>query len=85
MAFSESAETTQLLRAWAGGDERALTELVPRVHRELRHLAGKLMRNERSGSYHTSHRSRAGSLSASFSAHQSTRLASSCAFLCSFS
>ena len=50
MAFSESADTTQLLRAWAGGDERALTELVPRVHRELRRLAGRFMQNERSGS-----------------------------------
>src|ERR1700744_2245422 len=43
------AETTQLLRAWAGGDEQALPELVPRVHRELRRLAGHMMKNERPG------------------------------------
>jgi RNA polymerase sigma factor (TIGR02999 family) len=49
MAPSESADTTQLLRAWADGDEQALSELVPRVHRELRRLAGRLMQNERSG------------------------------------
>jgi len=43
------SETTQLLRAWAQGDERALEELTPRVYRELRRLAGHYMRNERSG------------------------------------
>jgi RNA polymerase sigma-70 factor (ECF subfamily) len=48
--LSELAETTQLLRAWAGGDDQALAELVPRVDRELRRLAGRLMQNERSGS-----------------------------------
>ena len=50
MADLPLAETTHLLRAWAGGDERALTELVPRVHRELHRLAGRILRNERSGS-----------------------------------
>jgi RNA polymerase sigma factor (TIGR02999 family) len=50
VALSELGETTQLLRAWAGGDEEALAELVPRVHRELRRLAGRFMQNERSGS-----------------------------------
>ena len=49
MAASTPAETTQLLRAWAGGDEQALTELVPRVQRELRRLAGHFLQNERSG------------------------------------
>ena len=43
------SETTQLLRAWAGGDEQALPELVPRVHRELRKLAGHFLKNERAG------------------------------------
>jgi RNA polymerase sigma factor (TIGR02999 family) len=43
------SETTQLLRAWAGGDNRALEELTPRVYRELRRLAGHYMKNERSG------------------------------------
>lgn len=49
MADPGSSDTTQLLRAWAGGDERALPELVPRVHRELRRLAGHFLRNERQG------------------------------------
>jgi len=49
MADSPATDTTQLLRAWAGGDERALTDLVPRVHIELRRLAGRLLQNERSG------------------------------------
>jgi RNA polymerase sigma factor (TIGR02999 family) len=40
------SETTQLLRAWAGGDQQALSELVPRVYRELRRLAGRCLRNE---------------------------------------
>jgi RNA polymerase sigma-70 factor, ECF subfamily len=42
------SETTRLLRAWAAGDEQALTDLVPRVYRELRRLAGRCLRNERS-------------------------------------
>jgi RNA polymerase sigma-70 factor (ECF subfamily) len=43
------SETTQLLRAWAGGDEEALPELVPRVQRELRRMAGHFLKNERPG------------------------------------
>jgi RNA polymerase sigma factor (TIGR02999 family) len=50
VAEAAPAETTQLLRAWAGGDEQALNELVPRVHRELRRLAGHFIQNERAGS-----------------------------------
>lgn len=49
MGDSPATDTTQLLRAWAGGDERALTDLVPRVQLELRRLAGRLLQNERSG------------------------------------
>src|ERR1022692_3620505 len=49
MADSPATDTTQLLRAWAGGDERALTDLVPRVHLELSRLAGRLLQNERPG------------------------------------
>ena len=49
MASSECSETTRLLRAWAGGDEKALEQLTPRVYAELRRLAGRLMRNERPG------------------------------------
>jgi RNA polymerase sigma factor (TIGR02999 family) len=43
------SETTQLLRAWAGGDQQALSALVPRVYRELRRLAGRCLQNERPG------------------------------------
>lgn len=38
-----------LLRAWAGGDQRALERLTPRVYRTLRRIAGHHMKNERSG------------------------------------
>ena len=49
MAESPRAETTNLLRAWAEGDEEALNALVPRVHRELRRLAGHFLQKERAG------------------------------------
>lgn len=45
----ESSETTQLLRAWAGGDRDALEQLTPRVYRTLRRIAGAHLRNERPG------------------------------------
>jgi RNA polymerase sigma factor (TIGR02999 family) len=44
-----TTKTTQLLRAWASGDQQALSVLVPRVYRELRRLAGRCLRNERAG------------------------------------
>jgi RNA polymerase sigma-70 factor, ECF subfamily len=44
-----TSHTTQLLRAWAGGDAQALEELTPRVYRELRRMAAQFLRNERSG------------------------------------
>jgi DNA-directed RNA polymerase specialized sigma24 family protein len=47
MADSSDSETTQLLRAWAGGDEQALELLIPRVYRELRRVAGHCLKNER--------------------------------------
>ncbi len=40
------SETTQLLRAWADGDEQALEALIPRVYRELRRLAHRCLRHE---------------------------------------
>src|SRR5580698_2136206 len=49
MADLSSAATTKLLRAWASGDSKALDELTPRVYRELRHMAARLLRNERPG------------------------------------
>ncbi len=45
----QTSETTQLLRAWAGGDRDALEQLTPRVYRTLRHIAGRHMQNERAG------------------------------------
>jgi RNA polymerase sigma factor (TIGR02999 family) len=47
MTDSSVSETTQLLRAWAEGDERAREVLIPRVYRELRRLAGHCLKNER--------------------------------------
>jgi len=49
MADSSSAVTTKLLRAWANGDSKALEELTPRVYRELRRMATRLLQNERPG------------------------------------
>jgi len=49
MTESPKTDTTRLLRAWAAGDEQSLNQLVPRVHRELRRLAARLLRNEREG------------------------------------
>jgi RNA polymerase sigma factor (TIGR02999 family) len=45
----ESSETTQLLRAWAGGGRGALEQLTPRVYDELRRIAGHFMQDERPG------------------------------------
>ena len=45
----QTSETTQLLRAWAGGDQGALERLTPHVYRTLRRIAGRYMRNEREG------------------------------------
>jgi RNA polymerase sigma factor (TIGR02999 family) len=49
MAEPDNADTTQLLRAWADGDSEALRQLTPRVYRELRRMAARLLQNERSG------------------------------------
>jgi RNA polymerase sigma factor (TIGR02999 family) len=49
MGEQPTLETTQLLRAWANGDERALGELTPRVYEQLRRIAGHHMRNEQPG------------------------------------
>ena len=45
----EPAEITNLLRAWSGGDETALTSLIPLVHAELHRMAHNYMRKERPG------------------------------------
>ena len=41
------AAVTELLVAWRGGDESALTQLMPVVHAELSRLARRAMRGER--------------------------------------
>lgn len=49
MASADCSETTELLRAWANGDQEALAKLTPRVYNELRRIAGHFMRNEQPG------------------------------------
>lgn len=44
-----SRRATGLLRAWGGGDEAALEQLMPLVHAELRRLARGYMGRERPG------------------------------------
>jgi RNA polymerase sigma factor (TIGR02999 family) len=45
----EPSHITRLLKAWSGGDEAALEELMPRVYYELRKTARRYMKNERAG------------------------------------
>jgi RNA polymerase sigma factor (TIGR02999 family) len=49
MALPQSAEVTDLLKAWSGGDEAALDRLSSLVYGELRRIAGRYMKNERAG------------------------------------
>ncbi len=49
MPDASTADTTQLLRAWAQGDSAALEQLTPHVYRELRRVAARLLQNERPG------------------------------------
>ena len=42
-------DITELLRAWKGGDDEALEDLVPVVYRELRALAAHQLQGERTG------------------------------------
>jgi RNA polymerase sigma-70 factor, ECF subfamily len=44
-----SAEATQLLRAWRGGDRSALDRLTPIVYQDLRRLAHRYLLGERAG------------------------------------
>jgi RNA polymerase sigma factor (TIGR02999 family) len=46
-AYDKTADTTQLLLAWAGGDARALDALAPRIYQELHRLAVDFMKRER--------------------------------------
>lgn len=47
--MEESDGVTRLLKAWSGGDQGALRELTPKVYLELRQMAAKYMRKERTG------------------------------------
>lgn len=49
MKTPASAEVTKLLLAWGDGDEQALDQLLPLVHRELHDLARRYMAGERPG------------------------------------
>jgi RNA polymerase sigma factor (TIGR02999 family) len=49
MAGAQSAEVTDLLRAWNGENRAALDRLSPLVYDELRRMARRYMRNERAG------------------------------------
>ena len=49
MQAFNSGEVTGLLKAWGGGDQAALDQLVPVVYRELQGAARRFMRNERTG------------------------------------
>ena len=46
---SSGKEVTQLLRAWSGGDESALDQLIPLAYGELHLLARHYMAQERPG------------------------------------
>jgi RNA polymerase sigma factor (TIGR02999 family) len=49
MAKTTSAEITSLLQAWSHGDGAALERLTVVLHEELRDMAHRYMRHERSG------------------------------------
>jgi RNA polymerase sigma-70 factor (ECF subfamily) len=49
MQAQPAQDVTAILRAWTGGDERALDRLLPVLHEELRRTARAYMRRERSG------------------------------------
>jgi hypothetical protein len=48
MSSSAPGEITRLVRAWQGGKEEALSQLVPAVYGELRRVAHRAMRRQRS-------------------------------------
>lgn len=49
MGQPSAAEITGLLFRWSQGDEHALDSLTPLVYRDLRRVAARLLRGERSG------------------------------------
>ena len=44
-----AGEVTELLLAWRGGEESALTRLTPLVYKQLHQIAQRYMRGERAG------------------------------------
>ena len=48
MGEAKEADVTQLLSRWSAGDRAALDSLVPAVYRELRRMAARYLRRERS-------------------------------------
>lgn len=46
MKTTSSSDVTELLRAWADGDQEALNKLIPLVYQELHRLASRYMRKE---------------------------------------
>ena len=49
MAQPSATEITGILFRWSQGDEHALDSLTPLVYRDLRRIAARLLRDERSG------------------------------------
>jgi RNA polymerase sigma factor (TIGR02999 family) len=49
MTAPSAAEITGILSRWSQGDEHALDSLTPLVYRDLRRIAGRLLRGERPG------------------------------------
>ena len=49
MEVPGQAEVSELLRAWSAGDQAAFDRLAPVVYEELRRIARRYMRDERSG------------------------------------
>jgi RNA polymerase sigma factor (TIGR02999 family) len=47
MSDSSQHDVTRLLKAWSGGDQQALHELMPALYAEIRKLAGSYLRRER--------------------------------------
>ena len=47
MAKSDAQDITTLLQAWRGGEQQALTELMPLVYQQLKKIAGHLVSRER--------------------------------------
>ena len=49
MQPGEAGDITGLLIAWSGGDREALDRLMPQLYEELRRMARRYMRSERTG------------------------------------